>query len=94
MGKDEVEPYRLRSDPSVRPRHAVIRAVREAPDVDLIDSKTPLYEYINLEALEALLLHSRDTDISITVSVSDVTLTVERDSENRVIVVEVSSRTV
>lgn len=92
MEWDGRDPYRLRSEPSVPPRNAVITALKEVSYIDSTDPKTSLYRDIDLEAMDALLLHCRDTEVSVTFSLSDMTVTTWIDDENRVIV-EVTDRT-
>ena len=93
MGRDEGDPYHLRSDPSVRPRHAVITALTEVQSTNSTDLEATLYDHVELDALDTLLSHRRGVDVSITFSVADVTVTVWVDDENHV-VVEVAERTV
>lgn len=93
MGTDKGDPYRLRSGPSVQPHQAVVTALAEVQNRDSLDLEMILYEYIDPEALDTLLLHRRETDVSIAFSISDKTITVWLDDENHV-VVEVSDRPV
>ena len=92
MGRNDGDPYRLRSDLSVRPRHAVIKALAAVQNRDRLDLETPLYESIDVEALDALLLHRPETDVSVTFSVSDVTVTVWVDDDGQILV-EITDRT-
>lgn len=86
MGRDEGDSYRLRSDPSVQPRYTVIRALAEVQNGDRLDLDPPLYESVDPEALDALLLHRPETDVSVTFSISDVIVTVRLDDAKQVFV--------
>lgn len=92
MGRDDGDPYRLRSDLSVQPRHAVITALAAEQNRDRLDLETPLYESLDPEALDSLLLHRPETDVSVTFSISDVTVTVWVEDEEHILV-EVTDRT-
>ena len=85
MGKED-DSYYLKSDPSVSPRYAVITALSHVRDTDPTNLGVDLYEQIELEALDKLLLHCPSADISITFSLLEKTITVWIDRQNNVIV--------
>lgn len=86
MGDPEERTYRIRRDLSVPPRNAVITALTEAEITESTAPNLPVYEYVDLDALDALLLHRPKIDVSVTFSVPDATVTVRIDGENHVVV--------
>ena len=85
MGEED-DSYYLKSDPSVSPHHAVITALSHTQNIDPTNLGVDLYDQIELEALDRLLLHCPDADISITFSLLESTVTIWINGQNYVIV--------
>lgn len=86
MSQEQEEAYRARYDPSVRPRHAVITTIAGIVDVEPTELEASVYESVELEALDTLLLHEPGTDISVTFAFEGNRITARVDQERRVVV--------
>lgn len=86
MSQERGGAYRAKHDPSTRPRHAVIATLAEVTNTDPTELEVSIFESVELEAFDALLLHAPATNVSVTFTFEGNRTTVRLDEDRHVIV--------
>lgn len=90
MSQEKEKAYRARYAPPTRPRRAVVRALAEVTNVEPTELEVSIYESVELEAFDTLLLHEPEANISVSFTFEGDRITVWLD-EDRHVVVEIEN---